>query len=130
MAGDLTGWGGVGTRVFDQMFNTMARQIEMQQRQVAEHQIAQVSMTKASLDAFKTLTPVQALVAAAHALHDYGLFFETLNPTYSLAAAKFTAEAANWGTVSAFQVASMGFGAIPGKTTYRGICARFAAGPR
>jgi hypothetical protein len=100
MAGELAGWGGVGTRVFDQMFNAITRQIEIQQRQVAEHQIAEVSMTSATLNALKQLAVVQAIAETAKG-------FAALGSFQYWSAAQHFASAALWGTVTAFQVASL-----------------------
>ncbi len=100
MAGELTGWGGVATRVFDQVFNSVTQQIEIERRQAAEHQISQFSMAKATIDGLKQLAPVKAIIDTAKGI-------EALASWDFGAAAEWFAAAALWGTVGAFQIASM-----------------------
>lgn len=109
MAGSLTGWGGVATRVFDQTFNAIARQIQIEQQQAAEHQITQFSMTKATLDGIKQLAPVRAIVDTAKGI-------EALASFQWASAAQWFAAAALWGTVGAFQIASMAGAFQPGSS--------------
>lgn len=109
MAGEITGWGGVATRVFDEVFNTITRQIEIEQRQAAEHQISQFSMAKATIDGLKQLAPVKAVVDTARGI-------EALASFDFAAAAGWFAAAALWGTVGAFQIASMVGAFSPGNS--------------
>jgi hypothetical protein len=123
MAGEITGWGGVATRVFDQVFNTIAKQIEIEQRQAAEHQISQFSMTKATIDGLKQLAPVKAIIDTARGI-------EALAGFDFAAAAQWFAAAALWGTVGAFQIASMAGAFSPGSGggSVAGVAASAASG--
>ena len=90
----------MATRVFDQIYNLMARQIIIDKEEAIEHKISQFSMMKATTDALKQTAEVQAVMEAAKgfsALAEYDFW----------AAAKHFAAAALFGTVSAFQIASM-----------------------
>lgn len=107
MAGQITGWGGVATRVFDNVFNAVTRQIEIEQRQAAEHQITQFSMIQATLDGLKQLAPVKAIIDTAKGIEALASF------NYASAAQWFAATAL-WGTVGAFQIASMAGAFQPG----------------
>jgi hypothetical protein len=100
MTGQLTGWGGLAARVFDQTYNQIARQIEIEKLEAAEHKISQFSMMTATIDALKQTAEVQAAMEAAKgfaALAEYDYW----------ASAQHFAAAALYGAVSAFEVASI-----------------------
>lgn len=120
MAGQITGWGGVATRVFDQVFNSITRQIEIEQRQAAEHQISQFSMTKATIDGLKQLAPVKAIIDTAKGI-------EALASFDFAAAAQWFAAAALWGTVGAFQIASMAGAFQPGTSGSKAVATAASA---
>lgn len=100
MLGAITGWGGVAVRVFDQIFNQISRQIEIERELVVEHKLTEVSMTTATLDALKQLAVVKAVEETAKG-------FAALGDFDFWAAAQHFASAALWGTVGAMQIASM-----------------------
>lgn len=113
MTGELTGWGGVASRVFDQMFNAVSRQIEIEQKQAGATQLSASLTAKASIDGLKQLAPVRAIVDTAKGLEELAEAFMG-HPGAAAAAVQDFAAAAMWGTVGAFQIASMAGAFNPG----------------
>lgn len=113
MTGELTGWGGVASRVFDQMFNAVSRQIEIEQKQAGATQLSASLTAKATLDGLKQLAPVKAIVDTAKGLEELAEAFMG-HPGAAAAAVQDFAAAAMWGTVGAFQIASMAGAFNPG----------------
>ncbi len=123
MVGEFTGWGGVAARVADQIISGIERQIIIEKTQAVEHQISQFSMMKATTDALKQTAEVQAVMEAAKgfaALADYDFW----------SAAQHFAAAALFGTVSAFQIASIAGAFGGGGGTAGAVGTTTAAGPK
>jgi hypothetical protein len=106
MTGSLAGWGGVATRIFDQMANQIIRQIELDQEQAIEHQATQVSMATSTLTAMKQTAFYKVYWHTAKAIG------ELASLDFRAAALDFAA-AGLYGFVAGMQVAAM-VGAIGG----------------
>jgi len=106
MTGALAGWGGVATRIFDQMANQIVRQVELDQEQAIEHQASQVSMARSTLTAMKQTAFYKVYWHTAKAIG------ELASMDFRAAALDFAA-AGLYAIVAGAQVAAM-VGAIGG----------------